>query len=74
MYTQCEERKKNAQYGSAKTYGKIALGINISNILYTAATIIAIIAGVLGGILCECYNYDFISTPVMYGVWADQNC
>ena len=48
IHMQCEERKKKAQYGSAKTYGKIALGLNIANILFTAIVATVVIAGVLG--------------------------
>ena len=49
--TQCEERKKNAQYRSAKTYGKVALGLNIANIIYTALATLVIICAVLGSII-----------------------
>ena len=41
---QCEEHKKNGQYILAKHDGKIALGFNIANILFTAATSIIVIA------------------------------
>ena len=53
----CEERKKNAQYGLAKTYGKIALGINIANIVYTAAVAIVILASVLGAVRSSYSSY-----------------
>ena len=51
VYAQCEERKKNAQYRSAKTYGKVALGLNIANIIYTAVVALVIICAILGSIV-----------------------
>ena len=53
--TQCEEHKKNAQYGSAKTYGKVALGLNIANIIYTAVVALVIISAVLGSVIAGKY-------------------
>ena len=51
---QSEVRKKNAQYGLAKTYGKGALGINIANIIYTAGFAITATAGTGGFLVGEC--------------------
>ena len=64
--TQSEDRKKNILYSSAKTYGKIALGLDIANITYTAAVATILMGGIYPrhSLNC-CYHMHAFTTRYM---------